>query len=329
MPKPRPQPVSTACADHGQRVDPGLLAARQAAVRQERPAYQRDPQFPHRPAARPAALRPRASHQLRPPGPGCLPPEADRGRHLPQANQPARRPHPPHVQVGRGPGNGPRRRLAGPVCRRRAAGRGSHERQPVKPVSEEHIAAVEPLVTPQIWAMINLQLWTGCRPGEACLIRTIDINTQGEDLGVPAPFPQDRAPRQGAGRLPRSASPGDPQALAEDRPCTPILFSPREGRNGSGRTSEAAQNAATLQSGAASQEGESPASCGGVIYHRRLRICHSPGLCAGWGAVLEPEPTSAYRCHANPGGLWHRGGPHHFGPSFGRNVGDLCGNRPR
>jgi integrase len=27
--------------------------------------------------------------------------------------------------------------------------------------------------------MVNLQLWTGCRPGEACLIRAIDINTQG------------------------------------------------------------------------------------------------------------------------------------------------------
>jgi hypothetical protein len=30
--------------------------------------------------------------------------------------------------------------------------------------------AIEPFVTPQIWAMVNLQLWTGCRPGEACVI---------------------------------------------------------------------------------------------------------------------------------------------------------------
>jgi integrase len=53
------------------------------------------------------------------------------------------------------------------------------ETEPVKPVLEEHVVAVQPHVTPQVWAMINLQLWSACRPGEACLIRTIDINTQG------------------------------------------------------------------------------------------------------------------------------------------------------
>ena len=35
----------------GQRIDPGLLAPRQTAVRQERPAHQRDPQLPYRIAA--------------------------------------------------------------------------------------------------------------------------------------------------------------------------------------------------------------------------------------------------------------------------------------
>ena len=29
----------------------------------------------------------------------------------------------------------------------------------VRPAPEEHISAVEPFVTPQIWAMVNLQLW--------------------------------------------------------------------------------------------------------------------------------------------------------------------------
>lgn len=53
------------------------------------------------------------------------------------------------------------------------------ETEPVKPVLEEHIAAIEPYVSPQIWAMVNLQLWSGCRPGEACCMRTVDINTQG------------------------------------------------------------------------------------------------------------------------------------------------------
>ncbi|MHB9048652.1 MAG: tyrosine-type recombinase/integrase, partial [Pirellulales bacterium] len=39
--------------------------------------------------------------------------------------------------------------------------------------------AIQPFVTPQIRAMVNLQLWSACRPGEACLMRAIDINTQG------------------------------------------------------------------------------------------------------------------------------------------------------
>ena len=54
------------------------------------------------------------------------------------------------------------------------------ETEPVKPVPEDHVEAIEPFVTPQIWAMVQFQLWTGCRPGEVCVIRGIDINTQGE-----------------------------------------------------------------------------------------------------------------------------------------------------
>ena len=53
------------------------------------------------------------------------------------------------------------------------------ETDPIKPVPEERIAAVKPYVTPQVAAMIDLQLWSGCRPGEATVLRTIDINTQG------------------------------------------------------------------------------------------------------------------------------------------------------
>jgi integrase len=40
--------------------------------------------------------------------------------------------------------------------------------------------AIESFVTPQIWTMVNLQLWSGCRPGEACVIRAIDIKMQGK-----------------------------------------------------------------------------------------------------------------------------------------------------
>ncbi len=54
------------------------------------------------------------------------------------------------------------------------------ERPPVRAVSDERIAAIEHFVTPQVWAMINLQIWSACRPGEACIMRAIDINMQGK-----------------------------------------------------------------------------------------------------------------------------------------------------
>jgi len=54
------------------------------------------------------------------------------------------------------------------------------ETDPIRAVPEERVNALQPHVTPQIWAMINLQLWTGCRPGEVCVMRMIDINMQGE-----------------------------------------------------------------------------------------------------------------------------------------------------
>jgi integrase len=50
--------------------------------------------------------------------------------------------------------------------------------EPVKPVSETSIQAIQEIVTPQIWAMIQIQLWTGCRPEEICLTRMIDVNMQ-------------------------------------------------------------------------------------------------------------------------------------------------------
>ena len=54
------------------------------------------------------------------------------------------------------------------------------ETAPIKPVPESCITAIASCVSPQIWAMIDLQLWTGMRPGEVCLMRAIDLNTQGK-----------------------------------------------------------------------------------------------------------------------------------------------------
>jgi len=50
------------------------------------------------------------------------------------------------------------------------------ESEPVKPVLQTHINAVQPYVSRQVWALIQFQLHTGARSGELVGIRAIDID---------------------------------------------------------------------------------------------------------------------------------------------------------
>lgn len=50
---------------------------------------------------------------------------------------------------------------------------------PVKPVPDARICPIHSFVAPQVWAMIELQLLTGMRPGEACVMRSCDLDTSG------------------------------------------------------------------------------------------------------------------------------------------------------
>lgn len=54
------------------------------------------------------------------------------------------------------------------------------ESEPVKPVSLVHVEAIKDRVSPVLWALIQFQLLTGCRPGEACRIRPGDIRRHGK-----------------------------------------------------------------------------------------------------------------------------------------------------
>lgn len=51
------------------------------------------------------------------------------------------------------------------------------ESAPVKPVAEEHAAAIFSFLSPQIQAMVELQALTGMRPGEVCMMRGCDVTT--------------------------------------------------------------------------------------------------------------------------------------------------------
>jgi integrase len=53
------------------------------------------------------------------------------------------------------------------------------EREPVRPVPEAMVYAIKDHVARQVWAMIQLQLLTGMRPGEVSRIRSGDIDTSG------------------------------------------------------------------------------------------------------------------------------------------------------
>ena len=67
-------------------------------------------------------------------------------------------------------------RAVAPLKRGRCSVR---ESDPVKPAPESLITAIEPYVSRQIWAMIQLQLLTAMRPGEVIQMRRRDIDTIG------------------------------------------------------------------------------------------------------------------------------------------------------
>jgi integrase len=59
-------------------------------------------------------------------------------------------------------------------------GRGlARETEPIGPVPNEYVDAVQPFVLPSVWSMVELQRATGMRPGEVCQMRPVDIDMSG------------------------------------------------------------------------------------------------------------------------------------------------------
>jgi integrase len=56
------------------------------------------------------------------------------------------------------------------------------ESKPVKPISPEHARTIKSHVSAEVGAMIELQLLTGMRPGEICIMRGRDLETVSDDL---------------------------------------------------------------------------------------------------------------------------------------------------
>lgn len=62
----------------------------------------------------------------------------------------------------------------------RAARSEAKESVPIRPVSLDAVEAIRPFVGRQVWAMIQLQLLTGMRPGEATQMRGCDLTMGGK-----------------------------------------------------------------------------------------------------------------------------------------------------
>ena len=103
----------------------------------------------------------------------------------------------------------------------------ARESEPVKPVDQTTVELTLPYVTPQIAAMIQLQLLTGMRPGEVIVMRPCDIDTSA-DVGIYTP-----AAHKGRWRGHHRTIPLGPQAQTQIEPFmkrseTEFLFSPAE-----------------------------------------------------------------------------------------------------
>lgn len=57
---------------------------------------------------------------------------------------------------------------------------GAREGDAVRPVSLQEVNAIQPFVSRQVWAMVQLQLLTGARAGEIVTLRKCDIDRSGE-----------------------------------------------------------------------------------------------------------------------------------------------------
>jgi integrase len=54
------------------------------------------------------------------------------------------------------------------------------EGKKILPVADNLVDAIQPFVSRQVWAMVELQKLSGMRPEEVCIMRTIDIDTTGD-----------------------------------------------------------------------------------------------------------------------------------------------------
>jgi integrase len=210
----------------------------------------------------------------------------------------------------------------------------ARESDPVRPVPENHVAAVCPHVSPQVRAMIELQLVTGMRPGEVCAMRGRELDTAAGRLWTYKPA-RHKTAHHGYTRLiylgPRAQQilrpflkPADPDAY---------LFSPAEADRAR-RTLLTADRTTPRSCG--NRPGDQPPprpppQARHPLHRRELPDRRPPrlrprlprlaaagrpagrpraaGRLAPHRAPLAPQPAPPQRRHAHPAGIRARGRP--------------------
>jgi integrase len=103
----------------------------------------------------------------------------------------------------------------------------ARESKKVKPVADELIDVVLPLVSSPVAAMIQLQRLTGMRPGEVVVMRAVDIDRSG-DVWIYEPFQHKNRWRDHRRLIPLGPKSQEILRPYLDRPEEAFLFSPAE-----------------------------------------------------------------------------------------------------
>ena len=104
----------------------------------------------------------------------------------------------------------------------------ARETDPVSPVPDAHVAAIQPHVSRQIWGLVQLQLLTAARSGDIVKTRPVDLDTSG-GIWLYSPLKHKTAHRGHKRTIyigPRAQS--VIRQFLSDRPLTSYMFSPLE-----------------------------------------------------------------------------------------------------
>ena len=108
---------------------------------------------------------------------------------MPPADQQGRASDPGDVPLGRQRGVAPGEALAS-LAAVEALEKGrsdARDRPPIAPVAESVVLATLAALSPQVAAMVRLQLLTAARPGEVCSIRPRDVDRSDPSAGSTGP----------------------------------------------------------------------------------------------------------------------------------------------